>query len=139
MSDTPRLLFGKIVDSLDESPSRTLADLARNLKVRPRTIEGAIKFVTGGTFELLRQEILLVQIRTLFASEPALSIKELGFSLGFKSPTSFARSVKRASGLSPEELRIRVARDLSVSKPGASKVSASTGQPCDIGTTVSRR
>lgn len=139
MSYTPKLLFGKIVDSLDESPSRTLGDLARNLKVRRQTIEGAIQFVTGGTFELLRQEILLVQIRTLFASEPTLSIKELGFSLGFKSPTSFARSVKRASGFSPEELRIRVARDLSGSKPNASKVCASTGQPSDADTTVSRR
>lgn len=139
MPYTPKLLFGKIVDSLDESPSRTLGDLARQLKVRRQTIEGAIKFVTGGTFELLRQEILLVQIRTLFASEPTLSIKELGFGLGFKSPTSFARSVKRASGFSPEELRIRVARDLSVNKPHASKVCASTAQPCDAGTTVSRR
>ena len=139
MSYNPKLLFGKIVDSLDESPSRTLGDLARNLKVRRRTIEEAIKFVTGGTFELLRQEILLVQVRTLFASEPTLSIKELGFTLGFKSPTSFARSVKRATGFSPEELRIRVAGDLPVPKPKASNVYASTGHPCDAGTTLSRR
>jgi AraC-like DNA-binding protein len=139
MSYTPKLLFGKIVDSLDESPSRTLGDLARNLKVRRRTIEGAIKFVTGGTFELLRQEILLVQIRTLFASEPTLSIKGLSFSLGFKSPTSFARSVKRASGFSPEELRIRVARDLSVSKPNKQSLRFNRSTPCEAGTTVSRR
>lgn len=101
MSYTPKLLFAKIVDSLDESPSRTLGNL------QAATIEGAVQFVTGGTFELLRQEILLAQVRTLFACEPTLSIKELGFSLGFKSPTSFAHSVKRASGFSPEELRIR--------------------------------
>lgn len=137
MSYAPKLLFGKIVDALDESPSRTLGDLARNLKVRRQTIDGAIKFVTGGTFELLRQEILLVQIRTLFASEPTLPIKELGFALGFKSATSFARSVKRASGFSPEELRIRVARDLSGSKPGKQRVRFNR-QPCDAGTTVSR-
>jgi transcriptional regulator GlxA family with amidase domain len=139
MSYNPRLLFGKILDFLDESPSITLGHLARNLSVGRRTIEGAIKFVTGGTFELLRQEILLVQIRTLLASEPTLSIKELGHALGFKSPTSFERSVKRASGFSPEELRIHVARDVSLSKPKAIKAYTSDDHSCDAGTTLSRR
>ena len=129
MSYNPKLLFGKILESLDESPSRTLGDLARSLRVGRRTIERAIKFVTGGTFELLKQEILLVQIRTLFASDPTVSIKELSLALGFNSPTSFARSVTCASGFSPEELRIRVAGDVSVSKPKAIKAYTSTGHP----------
>jgi len=76
-----------------------------------RTIEKAIRLSTGGSFRLLREEILLVQAKALFASQPTLPIKELGFRLGFKSATSFARAVKRASGFSPEDLRIRVARE----------------------------
>ena len=111
MSYDPTLLFDRILSSLDESPSKTLADLLQTLQVSRRTIEKAIRLSTGGTFRLLREEILLVQAKALFASQPTLPIKELGFRLGFKSATSFARAVKRASGFSPEDLRIRVARE----------------------------
>ena len=111
MSYDPTLLFDRILSSLDESPSKRLADLSQTLQVSRRTIEKAIRLSTGGSFRLLREEILLVQAKALFASQPTLPIKELDFRLGFKSATSFARAVKRASGFSPEDLRIRVARE----------------------------
>ncbi len=99
MSYDPRLLFEEISICLHESPSKTLLDISKNLRVSRRT---------GGTFRGLREEILLTNVRSLFVSQPTLAIKELCFAVGFKSATSFARAIKRASGSSPEELRFRV-------------------------------
>ena len=76
MSYDPTLLFDRILSSLDESPSKRLADLSQTLQVSRRTIEKAIRLSTGGTFRLLREEILLVQAKALFASQPTLPIKE---------------------------------------------------------------
>ena len=108
MSYDPRLLFEEISICLHESPSKTLLDISKNLRVSRRTIEKAISTSTGGTFRRLREEILLTNVRSLFVSQPTLAIKELCFAVGFKSATSFARAIKRASGSSPEELRFRV-------------------------------
>ena len=116
MSYHSKLLFESILASLDESPSRTLVDISQRLRVSRRIIEKAISASTGGTFKQLREEMLLTRVRGLFASDPTLAIKELGFVVGFKSPSSFARAIKRSSGFSPEELRIRVVRELPVAQ-----------------------
>ena len=112
MSYDPRLLFEEISICLHESPSKTLLDISNNLQVSRRTIEKAISTSTGGTFRRLREGILLTRVRSLCASQPTMAIKELCFAVGFKSASSFARAIKRASGSSPEELRFRVARQL---------------------------
>jgi len=112
MSYDPRLLFQEISVCLRESPSKTLVEISQNLRVSRGTIEKAVSTSTGETFRRLREEILLTKVRSLFASQPTLAIKELGFEVGFKSARSFARAIKRASGSSPEELRFRVAREL---------------------------
>src|SRR6267378_4555140 len=112
MSYDPRLLFEEISTCLHESPSKTLLDISQNLRVSRRTIEKAVSVSTGRTFRRLREEILLTRVKSLFASQRTLAIKELCFKVGFKSARSFARAIKRASGSSPEELRFRVAREL---------------------------
>ena len=112
MSYDPRLLFQEISVCLRESPSKTLVEISQNLRVSRGTIEKAVSTSTGETFRRLREEILLTKVRSLFASQPTLAIKELSFAVGFKSATSFARAIKRASGSSPEELRFRVVREL---------------------------
>jgi transcriptional regulator GlxA family with amidase domain len=112
MSYDSRLLFEAISISLHESPSKTLLDISKNLRVSRRTIEKAISSSTGGTFRQFREEILLRSVRSLCVSQPTLAIKELCFAVGFKSARSFARAIKRVSGSSPEEFRFRVAREL---------------------------
>ncbi|PYU48651.1 MAG: hypothetical protein DMG48_19575 [Acidobacteria bacterium] len=112
MSYDWRLLFEEISICLHESPSKTLLDISKNLQVSRRTIEKAVSTSTGGTFRRLREGILLTRVRSLCASQPTMAIKELCFAVGFKSASSFARAIKRASGSSPEELRFRVARQL---------------------------
>jgi len=43
--------------------------------------------------------------------QPEWAIKQVSFEVGYKSARSFARAIKRASGLSPEELRSRMAQE----------------------------
>jgi AraC-like DNA-binding protein len=112
MSYEAKLLFEEISVCLHNSPSKTLVDISRSLRVSRRTIEKAVSISTGRTFRRIREEILLTNVRSLIASQPTLAIKELCFAVGFKSASSFARAIKRACGSSPEELRFRVAREL---------------------------
>jgi len=119
MSYDPKLLFGKISTYLHECPRKTLRDLAQNLRVSPQTIKKAIRLSRDQSFSRFRQEILLKQARRCLLSRPTVSIKELSFCLGFKSASSFARSIRRLSGASPEELRSHLACHLPVvDKPG---------------------
>ena len=111
MSYDHRLLFQGISHSLNESPSISLVGLSRELQVSPRTIEMAVATMTGKTFRDVREEILMATVRCLFVSDSALAVKELSQRVGYKSATSFARAIRRACGLCPEELRFRVVRE----------------------------
>lgn len=54
--------------------------------------------------------MLLDHLVSSFASRPAWTIREMSRALGYKSASSFARAIKRASGLSPKDLRSRTAQ-----------------------------
>lgn len=105
MSYDPRLLFEKILACLDANPCKTLRDLSQSLHISEGTIQKAVQLSTGKGFRLLRDEVILTRVKWLFAEQPEVPIKELSFGIGFKSASSFARTIRRASGLSPEELR----------------------------------
>ena len=108
MSYDPRLLFERILRCLCESPCKTLGDLSQSLHLSERTIQKAVNLSTGKSFRFFRDELILARVKWLFEAQPELPIKELSFGVGFKSASAFARAIKRASGLSPEELRSRV-------------------------------
>lgn len=103
-----KFLFDAVSFCLYETPYRLLGDLALQLRVSRRTIENCIYLSAGKTFRDLRQEILLERTKNLLASNPAMSVKELSFAVGFKSASSFSRAIKRACGSCPEELRSHV-------------------------------
>jgi AraC-like DNA-binding protein len=103
-----RLLFEKISDCLHNKPGKTLAELSQRLRVSERTIERACRRLAGRSFRRFREEILLRQVTRFLELQPEIAIKELSFGVGFKSTSSFARAIKRASGLSPEQLRTQL-------------------------------
>jgi AraC-like DNA-binding protein len=105
MSYDQKRLFDVILLSLSERPLCLLGDLSRELCISKGSIAKAVHTATGKTFRHLREEILLEQVRVLLAAQPTCTIKELAFGLGYKSPRSFARAIRRVSGTSPEELR----------------------------------
>ena len=105
MSYDPRLLFEQIAASLKENPRKTLEELSQSLRVSKRTIKKTVRMATGGNFRSYREGVLMDRVKGFFAVQPEVAIKVLSIDLGFKSPSSFARAVRRASGSCPGELR----------------------------------
>lgn len=112
MSYDPRMLFEQISACLKENPRKTLEQLALSLRVSKRTIKKTVRLATGENFRSYREEILMDRVKGFFAVQPGVAIKVLSIDLGFKSPSSFARAVRRASGSCPGELRTVVAGEL---------------------------
>lgn len=104
-------LFDAVLYHLYQTPYCLLGDLALQLRVSRRTLENCIHLAAGKTFRDLRREILLDRVRSILVSNPAISVKELSFTVGFKSSSSFSRAIKRACGFCPEELRSHAVRD----------------------------
>jgi transcriptional regulator GlxA family with amidase domain len=102
-------LFGRIFLYMLKDPCISVQRMARELNVSRRTIQGVIRARAGKSYNALRQEILVAKTRQLFAEDPSLAIKEVSFAVGFVSARSFARAIRRASGLTPEDLRSCVA------------------------------
>ncbi len=108
MSYKHQLLLDAIFHQLSRAPSGLLGDLSRELCVSRRTIQKAVSTATGRTFRDFREEMLVERVKNLLESHPTRTIKEVSFDLGYKSPRSFARAIKRACGSSPAELRSRI-------------------------------
>jgi AraC-like DNA-binding protein len=106
------LLFEAVRQSLSDKPFRTLRDLSRQLRVSMGTVEHAVSASTQGTFRSFREEILVNHLTDILGVQPTCTIKEIALTVGYKSPRSFARAVKRICGLSPQELRWRIAQRL---------------------------
>lgn len=117
MSYDHRLLYERMYLSLHRNPSISLRDLCRELGVGRRTLQCAVIAVKGKRFRDLRGELLLAKVANLLIATPGLSIKELSFQVGYQSPRSFARAIRRVCGLSPEQLRAHIASDLLVEVP----------------------
>jgi AraC-like DNA-binding protein len=106
-----RILLHNISRCLQQNPSISLAALCRELQLSRRTIQKAVVVASGKTFRDLREEALIARVKNLFISEPSLAIKAISFSLGYESPRSFARAIRRACGFSPQELRAVAAEE----------------------------
>ena len=116
MSYDPRLLFGRISFNLQRNPSMSLEELSRELRVSQRTIQNTVIAVSGKKFRDLREELLLAKFQSALLAEPTGAIKELSSEIGYRSPRSFARAIRRACGVSPKRLRALIAGELVESK-----------------------
>ena len=110
------VLFNRITLMLQGNPCCSLGELSRELRVSRRTIQNAVDAVTGTKFRDLRDELLVVKIKNLLASAPNTTIREVSLDAGYRSPRSFARAVRRACGVSPQQLRTFIADELLVCK-----------------------
>jgi AraC-like DNA-binding protein len=100
------LLLQRIEENLATRPRMSLSDMARQLNVERHTIERSVRSGTGGTFRELQDEKLLAQALRLLTEEPARSLKEVSFELGYSSPRAFRRFIKEAWGTSPKDARL---------------------------------
>jgi transcriptional regulator GlxA family with amidase domain len=106
-------LLDAILLHLRQTPCGLLRNLCAELRVSRRTIENSVHLGTGKTFREVRKEILLDHVNCILAANPAISVKELSFAVGFKSASSFSRAIKRACGSCPKELRSHTVRESS--------------------------
>ena len=90
---------------LDAEPRLTLAELSSRLGVSRQTLQKAVRGATGKTFHQYQSELLAMKARGLLADDCPHSIKEVAYTLGYKSPQAFARFVKMACGRTPSQLR----------------------------------
>lgn len=124
MSYDPRLLFAQICVRLDETPSRSLLDLSRELHISSRIIQNVVATMTGGTkFTSFKDDILIARLTRLFVAQPFSPIQEISSALGYKSLRAFARAVRRASGVSPAEFHNRVLSQAAAQKTRGLKAS----------------
>lgn len=129
MSADLRLLFAWICVRLDQSPSRSLMDLSRELQVSRMAIQKVVASMTNRKFSKFRDDILMAKLTRLLIARPLSSIQELSAGLGYRSVGSFAWQVKRASGASPAQLRIRIATELAAQN-GAGQIHTSGEVAC---------
>ena len=116
MSYDHRLLCERVALRLQRKPNSSLRELSRELHVSRGTIQNAVNAVTGKKFRELREELLLMRLGNLLESAPNATIRKVSLEAGYKSPRSFARAVRRASGVTPRQLRTRIADELLASK-----------------------
>jgi AraC-like DNA-binding protein len=108
----PDLLFRAIAIELDARPHLSLAELSRTFSVSRGMIGKAVASGSGVTFRKFQENVLMNKIRHDLLSKPTFALKELSFDLGFKSPHSFARFIKRVTGQCPHELRSALAENV---------------------------
>ena len=92
-------LLNEKYDSLHQ-----VADYASLLHVTPGHLNDTLRLQTGRTATtLIHERIILEAKRALFHTP--LSIKEIGYSLGFDDPAYFHRFFKRLTGTTPLDFR----------------------------------
>ncbi|MCW3462558.1 helix-turn-helix domain-containing protein [Chitinophaga nivalis] len=79
-------------------------DYAAKLFITPRQLNALSRKLTGKTAGVfIRDRLLLEARRLLFLHD--LSIKEVGYRIGFEDPAYFTRFFKKNAGLSPQQFR----------------------------------
>ncbi len=97
---TPRLL-PRIVRAMSDRRV-SLKEVAHTIGVDRHSIERVVRLSTGLSFRGLQQSLLLERATLLLRRGSPL--KEIAFELGFGSPQSFHRFIKRISGRTPTSL-----------------------------------
>jgi AraC-like DNA-binding protein len=103
------LILDDFLERVRQAPARSLLAISREMKVSCRTLEYVLFSSARKRFKEIQGEILVAVVRTEIVRDHSLTIKELSFSLGFKSPRTFARAIRRSCGMSPIELRTSMA------------------------------
>jgi two-component system response regulator YesN len=99
----------RIVAAIDEhyrEPTLQLADVARHVNLSPCYLCRLLKEVTGRGFVAHLHARRVVAARELL-EQPALSVKEIAMSVGYKSLTQLGRHYKETYGVTPSSTRDR--------------------------------
>lgn len=81
----------------------TLTEVAREVGVERHTVERVVRSITGLSFRELQRNLLSERANLLL--EQGRAIKEIAFEVGYGSPQSFHRFIRKAYGITPSCLR----------------------------------
>jgi AraC-like DNA-binding protein len=111
MSYDHESLYRRILLHMMREPCISVQNISKELQVSRRTIQSTIQRGAKKSYSALRREILVAKTIEFFSVRACAAIKEVSFAVGFASPRSFARAIRKATGMSPEDLRSRVLAD----------------------------
>ncbi len=98
------LLLRELDRLLADRPAITLNEIATRTGVGRHTLATLVRRHRGVSFRDYR-EILLVSEACRLLAQPALSVKEVAISLGYRHPRDFSRFFRQAKGATPQGYR----------------------------------
>jgi two-component system response regulator YesN len=104
---------------IDSKPRITLQEVAQSVGVERHTVEKAIRLEFARSFRAVQQRSTLRKARALLLQSPMLSVKEVAFALGYRSPQAFSRFCRALLGCSPVKLRAKILNSRAKSKDWA--------------------
>ncbi|MBO9728922.1 MAG: helix-turn-helix domain-containing protein [Chitinophaga sp.] len=103
IAQTQLLTFKKLLHQHFQE-KHAVQDYAALLHITPQQLNAVVQKLTGKTAgTLIKERILLEAKRLLFMD--TLSVKEIGYQLGFEDPAYFNRFFKKNTGLAPQQFR----------------------------------
>ena len=129
MAYDARLVVQVAAAALVAAPARRLAAVAAACGVSRRTLVRACLKVGAGSARDLRDAVLHRRMHALMTAAPPKTIKEISTALGFSTPQSFARWLKRADGVAPTALRAALCRRQQAPAAPRRRVEAGTLRP----------
>jgi AraC-like DNA-binding protein len=111
MSGRDSILVASATQALERYGISSLDGIASCVGVHRHTVASAIRRTQGLTFRQWRAMLLARRAAEAFRCQPNLSIKEIAAALGFSTPQSFCRFVKRTTGMVPSDLRRQIQSD----------------------------
>ena len=102
--------FQKILEKVESGSLRNISDLAVQFKLSPSHLQHLFKAQTGsGLGHRLTEQKLQRAAFLLLHSE--MSVKEIGYAVGYKHPSSFVRAFERAFQDAPGDYRQKMLTD----------------------------
>jgi DNA-binding NtrC family response regulator len=83
----------------------TLTELATLAGVSPSHLSALFRSVVGAPFKSLLRQVRILKAREQLAADPAASVTDVAFQVGFADLSYFERSFRRIVGQSPREFR----------------------------------
>ena len=110
MAYDARLVVQAAAAALGAAPARPVGAVAAACGVSRRTLMRACLQCGAGSARDLRAAAMHRVMEGLMTAVPPKSIKEISDAMGFATPQSFARWLKRADGVAPTALRAALCR-----------------------------
>ncbi len=100
-----RQIFADIDTRLSLRPRSSLCELSRASGFERHLIERAVRIAKGVSFREYQKRAILTSAVTMLTNGRKYSIKRIALELGYWSPESFSRFIKKTTGRSASEIR----------------------------------